>query len=306
MKFLVTGGSGFVGRHLVKYLKTSGHQVDAPSHSVFDLEHYNKRDSDYGYDKQYDYIIHLACHTKAGDWCLTHKAEQFEINQKINTNILEFWHYTQSQAKMIAMGTSCSYDPFLPLREDNYLVGYPDEGLSTYAYTKRMLLVGLKSYAEQYGLKYNYLIPSTIYGPYFEETDSHFIFDLIKKIYAGKIENKEVVLWGDGNQKRELIYVDDVVRTICDSMYLENKVMNLGYGREYPIKEYAKFICNYLQFDYHKIIFDTTKYVGVKSKLLDITNTEKLLPDYRFKLTGLPDGLNNTLNFYKDLKNVRT
>lgn len=302
MNILVTGGSGYLGKQLVSSLKNKGWRVDAPRRCVFDLSNYNKNLSQYGYDKKYDYIFHLACNTKAGDWCLHNKGEQWETNQDINTTILKYWKYMQPQAKMIAVGTSCSYDPTLPLVEDNYLRGYPDEGLSTYAFTKRMLLVGLKSFAEQYDLKYNYLIPSTIYGPGFNENDSHFIFDLIKKIYKGKHFNEPVELWGNGFQKRELVYIDDVVRIIIESLELENQIINIGSGKEYPIRVYADYICGIIKYDFNKIIFDTNKYTGVKSKCLDINKAELLIPGYKTKLTNFMHGLDNTIEYYSNLK----
>ena len=178
MKILVTGCSGFFGRHLVEILEAKGWELHFSNTQVGNLM-CDKNLHIYNSIK-FDYIFHLAAHTKAGDYCLHHKGEQFEINQRINSNILKYWNDHQRQAKMIAMGTSCSYSPELPLTEDNYLKGQPDEGLYTYAMTKRMLLVGLKSYAEQYGLKWLYFVPSTLYGPNFEENDNHFIFDFIK------------------------------------------------------------------------------------------------------------------------------
>jgi len=246
---------------------------------------------------KFDYIFHLAAHTKAGDYCLYHKAEQFEINQKINTNILKYWNDFQPQAKMVAMGTSCSYSPDLEMVEENYLLGQPDLGLYTYAMTKRMLLVGLQSYAEQYGLKYLYFVPSTLFGPDFDLEDSHFIFDLIKKIYAGKYHNEKVTLWGDGYQKRELIYVDDAINIILNSLDFENKVLNLGSGKEYSIREYAQIICDFFGYESSKIDYDITKYVGVKSKKLNIDKLNLIYDNF----TDFKVNLNKTVTYYKKM-----
>jgi GDP-L-fucose synthase len=314
MNAIITGYTGYLGKALTKFLEKQGWKVfginsrygNLWDHTPDELAGLCADDPYFVLPSEVDVIFHLAAYTKAGDWCLTHKAEQFEINQKINTNILDFWGCKCPQAKMIAMGTSCSYDPTLPLSEENYLKGCPDEGLSTYAYTKRMLLVGLKSYAEQYNLKYTYLIPSTIYGPGFVESDTHFIFDLIKKIYYAKNTGEEISLWGNGQQRRELIYIDDVIKSIYNLLHVDNKIFNIGYGYEYSIKEYARFICNQLDYDINKIVWDTTKYVGVQSKLLEIDNIKKEISDYKIGLTGLSDGLIKTIEYYKELKNVRT
>ena len=298
MKVLVTGISGFLGRHLRKELEERGWEIYISNTKVANvmddknLHVYN--------DVKFDYIFHLAAHTKAGDWCLYNKGSQFEINQRINSNILKYWNDHQPQAKMIAMGTSCSYAPDMIMSEENYLHGQPDEGLYTYAMTKRMLLVGLKSYAEQYGLKYMYYVPSTLYGTDFELDDSHFIFDLIKKIYSGKNNDTDVELWGDGYQKRELVYVNDAINIMLETLHLENKVLNLGTGVEHTIRDYAYRVSDIIGYDSAEIFYDITKYVGVRSKNIETDKLFKHLPDFKF--TPIDEALNNTIKYYKTKK----
>jgi len=298
-KVLVTGASGYLGRHIKEQIDSLGWEMFLSNTKTANLMD-DKNLHTYNHIK-FDYIFHLAAHTKAGDYCLYHKAEQFEINQRINTNILKYWYEHQPQAKMVAMGTSCSYAPDIPLTEENYLIGSPDEGLFTYAMTKRMLLVGLQAYAHQYGLKYMYYVPSTLYGPDFELTDSHFIFDLIKKIYQGKHKNVPVELWGNGHQKRELIYVKDAVEIMFNTLFLDNQILNLGTGQEYSIREYANRISETIGFDSSKIFYDETKYVGVKSKKL---STEKLLSfNKNLEFTNLSQGLKKTIEYYTKTQN---
>jgi len=299
MKVLITGLSGYFGGHIKKRLDELGWETYKSNTKVANLK-YDKNLHVYN-DVKFDYIFHLAAHTKAGDYCLYHKGEQFEINQIINTNILKYWREHQSQAKMIAMGTSCSYSPNIKMDEKNYMVGEPDEGLYTYAMTKRMLLVGLNSYAEQFGLGFGYYIPSTLYGEDFDLNDSHFIFDLITKIYRGKYYNEDVILWGNGYQKRELIYVKDAVNIILNTLDLRRKlVLNLGVGYEFTIREYANTISTIIGYDPNKIIYDESKYVGVKSKKLETDKLINLYPDVKF--TSLNDGLKETINYYIDKK----
>lgn len=296
MKVLVTGSSGFLGRHLLKKIESLGWEIHISNTKIANLSNLENL---FIYNQiKFDYIFHLAAHTKAGDYCLYHKGEQFEINQTINTNILKYWREYQSQAKMIAMGTSCSYSPELTLTEDNYLRGEPEKGLYTYAMTKRMLLIGLQSYAEQFGLKYLYYVPSTLYGPDFDVNDSHFIFDLIKKIYRGKHKGDEVVLWGDGNQRRELIFIDDVIEIIIKSLHLNNEILNLGTSLDYSIKEYASKICEIIGYDKESILYDETRYTGVRSKKLSIHKLQSLVQvDY----LKIEDGLDKTISYYRNI-----
>ena len=168
--------------------------------------------------------------------------------------------------------------------------------------TKRMLLVGLNSYAEQFGLAFSYYIPSTLYGEDFDLNDSHFIFDLVKKIYRGKHYGEDVVLWGDGYQKRELIYVKDAVDIILNTLDLDRKlVLNLGVGHEFTIREYANTISTIIEYDPTKIIYDESKYVGVRSKKIE---TDKLVSSYsEVKFTSLNEGLIKTIEYYINKQN---
>ena len=298
MRIFVTGASGFLGRHLCVALQSRGHSVVAPSSRECDL----LRDGCFGLWKgeRFDRVWHLAAWTQAGDFCLRHPGEQWVRNQKLNTNVLSWWAEEQPQAKLVSIGTSCSYAPGQPLREENYLEGQPIESLFTYGMTKRMLYVGLRSLEKQFGLKHLTVVPSTLYGPGYH-TDGrqlHFIFDLIRKILRGKSQGEPVVLWGDGYQRRELIHVDDFVRTalrLADAV--DNELVNIGAGGEHTIREFAELICRHVGFDPAKIQYDTSKYVGAKSKCLDIDKLKKLCPD--FAPTPLEKGLPAVIDWFK-------
>lgn len=290
-RVFVTGGGGFLGRHLVAALRSAGHDVTAPSSRECDL----LRDQAFSpwSDARFDRIYHLAAWTQAGDFCLKHPGEQWVRNQLINTRVLEWWSTAQPQAKLITVGTSCAYACDLPLSEEHYLDGQPIESLFTYAMTKRMMWVGQNSLAKQFGLKHLTVVPSTLYGPGYhaDGRQLHFIFDLVKKILRGHHEGEPVVLWGDGWQKRELIHVDDFVATmlrLADTV--DNDLVNIGGGEEYPIRTFAELICKEVGYDPAKIAYDTSRYVGAKSKCLQVDKLRRLLPDYapRPLAAGLP------------------
>lgn len=297
MIILVTGASGFLGTHLCRNLEKAGHAVVRLNSRNCDL---TRPDSLEAFnDRTYDQIFHLAAWTRAGDFCLYHPGEQWIINQKINTHVLSWWQQRQPQAKLICMGTSCAYAPELDLVEENYLVGAPIEGLFTYAMTKRMLYVGLLALQKQYGLKHLTLVPSTLYGPGYH-TDGrqmHFIFDLIRKIIRGKMHDEPVVLWGDGFQRRELVLVEDFV-TIALKLAgtCENDLINIGVGEECTIRHFAELICQRVGYDFEKIKFDTTQYVGARSKCLAIGKLKRQLPDVQF--APLEVGLEKTISWF--------
>ncbi|MBL7960062.1 NAD-dependent epimerase/dehydratase family protein [bacterium] len=298
MDILVTGSTGFLGTALCKQLDAAGHRVVKLNSRNCDL---TRQDSlpHFG-DRVYDLVFHLAAWTQAGDFAIHHPGEQWVINQQINTNVLTWWQKHQPQAKIVCMGTSCSYAPDTKLVEENYLVGTPIESLYTYAMTKRMLHVGLLSLNKQFGLKYMNFVPSTLYGTGYH-TDGrqmHFIFDLIRKILRGKKYQEPVMLWGDGYQSRELVFVDDFVKIMMELTHSkENMIVNIGAGEEFTIRHFAEIICSKVGYDFDKITFDTSRYVGAKSKCLDITRLKELLPN--MKLTGLDEGLDRTISWFE-------
>lgn len=299
-RLLVTGSSGFLGRFLVPELKKKNIVDALNSKNCNLLNDYSLKK----FDKfKYDEIYHLAAWTQAGDFCLRYPGDQWINNQKINTNILSWWKTSQPNAKLIFMGTSCSYPINVKLSEENYFKGEPIKSLYTYAMTKRMLHQGAKSLSLQYGLKWASYIPSTLYGPHYHHDgrQMHFIFDLIRKILDGKYKNKKVILWGDGNQKRELVYVDDFVKTMLrNNNKINNDFVNLGSGKEYKIKEFALMICKIVNYDFKKIEFDKSKYVGAKSKILKINKIKRIDKKYEKRMTPLSVGLTNTVKwFYK-------
>lgn len=277
IRAFVTGGGGFLGRTLVPLLKGRGYEVEAPSSRECDLTAEGSLDS---FSKPYDFIFHLAAWTQAGDFCLKHPGEQWLINQKINTLVLEWWQQKHPQAKAILLGTSCAYDPHLPLVEENYLKGEPISSLYTYAMTKRMLWIGAQSLKQQYGLQAVNLVPSTLCGSYYHEDgrQMHFIYDLARKILQAKQTGQPAVLWGDGHQRREVVAVGDFCRGMMQLIEKESvwgETFNLGAGLDYSIREFARALCQRVGLDSSQIRYDETQYTGAQSKCLVVDKVRK-------------------------------
>jgi GDP-L-fucose synthase len=297
MKIIVTGSSGFLGTALCKYLETHGHELTKLNSRNCDLRNADSL-SAFSSEK-FDLLFHLAAWTQAGDFCIKHPGEQWIINQQINTNVLAWWAEQQPQAKLVFMGTSCVYSPNSELRETDYMLGEPIDSLYTYAMTKRMLYQGASALSKQFGLRYLCAVPSTLYGTGYH-TDGrqmHFIFDLIRKIIRGKEYGEPVVLWGDGYQKRELVLVDDFVRILWElTKKFDNEIFNIGAGEEYSIRDFAEIICKVVGYSAENIQYDTSRYVGAKSKCLNIQKIKEAFPNYH--LQPMEVGLKKTIDWF--------
>jgi GDP-L-fucose synthase len=298
-RILVTGGTGFLGTHLCDRLRRRGDDPVAIGSKDCDLTRQGALDA--LPTQRWDVVYHLAAWTQAGDFCLRHPGEQWIINQQINTNVLEWWARAQPQAKLVFMGTSCAYAPELPMVEANYMAGEPIDSLYTYAMTKRMLLQGARALQRQFGLRWLCLVPSTLYGPRYhvDGRQMHFIFDLVRKILRGKELGEPVVLWGDGHQRRELVYIDDFVDAMLAlAPRVDNELVNLGAGEEHSIRQFVDEICALVGYDSSLVQYDTSRYVGARSKCLDISKALSLHPGYL--RTGLPQGLARTIAWFRE------
>jgi GDP-L-fucose synthase len=283
-KILITGGTGFVGRALVPALK-----------SEYDVEVASSQDMKsklFDCGQNYDYIIHMAVKTAAGGYCQNHSGEQFLVNTDINNAFFQGWKNCFPNAKVITFGSSCGYDANVEKTEFNYLKGEVEPGYEVYGNIKRNLLIGCRAMNDEYGMQYTYLIPSTLYGPNYELDDRHFIFDLIRKIVDAKQNGGEVVLWGDGYQRRELIYIDDAVKIIKQALTWTPQICNLSSGQDYSIRDYAQTICDIVGYDFNSIKFDTNQFVGsISKKMINTCLTH-------FQFTPLEEGLRKTIEYY--------
>jgi GDP-L-fucose synthase len=134
----------------------------------------------------------------------------------------------------------------------------------------------------QHGLRWLYLVPSTVYGPGYhtDGRDLHFVYDLARKIVRGKRFGDDVVLWGDGSQRRELVHVDEVVHAVTALPEVaQGEVVNLGAGEDHSISEIASLLCEIADYPIEQVRFDPDRFVGARDKVLSTTRLDMLLPD---------------------------
>ena len=296
-KIIVSGSSGFLGRILVKKIKSLNYDVVSLT-SKNDLT--EKKSLDQFNSIKFDYFFHLATFSQAGDFGFYNSGDLWIINQQINSNVLNWCAKHQRNIKIISIGSSCAYEASsYAHKEINYLKGIPEKEVFYYGMTKRMLHIGEKSIYDQYGIPYLTLIPATLYGPgyiNYRSNKTHFIFDIIKKIIDYKIYKNEIVLWGNGFQKREVIYNEDFANAIILLFEnINNEIINISTGKDYSMSEFSELICNIININKKIIRYDESKYVGVKRKILDNRKMLNILP--KFKLTPIREGLEKTIKW---------
>jgi GDP-L-fucose synthase len=210
---LITGGTGFVGRHLAKELRRRGIEHAALSQRDYDLTRPEQAEAALAAHAQCNVIVHLASYQAAGEFPAKHPGEQFHINTLIHANLLEAWRRHMPHAKLLAVGCSCAYPSGAEVLSEDRLLDGPIHGsVYSFAHTKRSLYVGLRAYNDQYGLDGSYVIPATLYGEDddFAPETSHVCGALVARFVRAVRESwPEVEIWGDGTQKREFMDVKD-------------------------------------------------------------------------------------------------
>jgi nucleoside-diphosphate-sugar epimerase len=307
MNILITGGSGFLGRHIVQYAKEAGYNVFSPRSYELNLE---KMDGISQYLKslleeveKIDVIIHSAAYYGGIGICQEEPATIFHKNSQMAINIFKVAKDCGVK-KIIPIGSACAYPGYLEgdLKEENFWDGKLHDTVEAYGITKKFQLVAQRAYYKQDGIESIHLILTNLYGPHdvFTEYRSHVVSALIKKFSDAK---DKVTLWGDGTPVREFLYVKDAAEAVVKAIALEHDIqpVNIGTGVGTTIKELAESIKQFTRFE-GVIEWDTTKPKGAMRKVLDITRMKTKLqwsPRY-----SLQDGLLETIDWY--LKNKET
>jgi GDP-L-fucose synthase len=211
----------------------------------------------------------------------------------------------QGVPKLVCIGTVCGYPKFtpVPFREEDLWNGYPEETNAPYGLAKKMLLVQLQAYREEYGFNGIFLLPVNLYGPgdKFDLASSHVIPAMIRKcIEARRQGARRVVAWGSGNASREFLYVADAAEGIllAAEHYNRAEPINLGSGEEITIRELVGLIQELTRFR-GEIEWDTSKPDGQPRRRLDISRAER---EFGFRArTNLRDGLQRSVDWYESL-----
>jgi UDP-glucose 4-epimerase len=328
---LITGGAGFIGSALTDSLISSGSITtiadNLSSGSIQNIYRIWKKNglaykkTSYGYRadnghkflfvnleeqseakkalKNQEIIFHLAATIGGRGYIDTHQAdccESFAINQ----NIIKA-AFSNTVDRLFFASSACVYPQDLQnkyrstylLKEEDAIKNNWANADREYGWAKLMGEITLQAYHKQYHLKGSITRYVTAYGPW--ENDTHAIIALIRRA----VEKQDpYLIWGSGKQDRDFTYIDDIVSgTLAACEKITNcEAVNLGTAKRYTLVEVVKTIFKILDWQPEKLIFDTSKPEGVKTRALSIIKAKRVLQwEPRIKLA---EGLQKTIEWF--------
>ena len=303
---MVTGGAGFLGRHVVRQLEERGARVFAPRSSAYDLRQRDQIRAALGAGAP-EIVVHLAAVVGGIGANRANPGRFFYENAIMGIELMEQCRVA-GVAKFVGVGTVCAYPKYapLPFREDDLWNGYPEETNAPYGLAKKMLLVQAQAYRDQYGFNAITLLPVNLYGPgdNFDPESSHVIPALVRKIVEAKRHgDAHIDAWGTGRASREFLYVEDAARGIvlATERFDGAAPVNLGAGQEITIAELAKTIARQCGFE-GEIRWDASQPDGQPRRMLGITRARDLC-GFEAR-TGFEDGLRRTIDWHSDITAV--
>lgn len=293
----ITGGGGFVGRHLVSALQTLGCNPIVIRSIEYDLRVQQSVELMYYDIGTIDVLFHLAANVGGIGANQAHPADMYSDNVRMDTLLIE--HAARNNVGcFVGMGSVCAYPKYapIPFKETSLWDGYPEETNAAYGMAKRGMLTALMAYGAQYGLNWRYALSTNLYGPGDNYTESgHVIAHLIKRFSEAMKDDASVSLWGTGTPTRDFLYVDDVVRGLLEiAEHGTCEPVNLGSGIEVSIADLAGQVA--WEYGYDKpITWDASKPDGQPRRVLDISRVEAL--GWRSTIS-LSDGIHRVADDY--------
>jgi GDP-L-fucose synthase len=307
MNFLVTGGTGLLGREIFQS------DTSAVCLGTKDCNLLSLRSEDSFKNKilklkesgaKIDAVIHCAARVgglKANTDCV---ADFFDDNVRMNMNVINACK--EEKLKLVSVLSTCIYPDSsyatYPLTEDQLHLGPPHFSNFGYAHAKRMLEVQSRAYRQQHHCNFISVIPNNLYGPNdnYDLDSGHVVPSLIRKFYEAKIHKLSYVeIWGSGKPIREFTFARDAARIILwlAENYSGEEPVNIGNPDSISIAELARIISE--EIDYKgDHVFDVNKPDGQFQKP---TSNKKLRSlGWNGTYTPLRDGLRETIKSFID------
>lgn len=299
---MITGGSGFLGSHLVDELHELSPDVEVfvPRSEEYDLRTKPAIRRAFE-DSGADVLVHLAATAEGVGGLEETPGEHFYNNAVMGIQLLEEARQAGVEAATI-VGTALSYpaDATVPYHESELFDGYPDETGAPYGIAKRALVAQARAYRRQWEFDSNHIILTNLYGPrddFDPETAGVLPANIRKCVRARDRNDPSITAWGSGTPTRDFLYVRDAARGILEVTEAEatGLPVNLGSGKETSIQDLLEAIAAETRFE-GDIQWDSSKPEGQERQLLDISRAEQRF-GWRPE-TDLAAGLRQTVEWY--------
>tara|TARA_A100000164_G_C21896699_1_gene768307 strand:+ start:725 stop:1669 length:945 start_codon:yes stop_codon:yes gene_type:complete len=302
-KIFLAGHKGMVGNAILNELnKAEDSSVITAEKRSLDLRNQSEVINFFG-NNEFDEVYLSAARVGGILANSTFPAEFIYDNLMIQTNIIQAC-YENKISKLLFLGSSCIYprDCNQPMKEEYLLDGHLEKTNEPYAIAKIAGIKTCEAYNKQYGTNFFSIMPTNLYGPgdNFNLKDSHVVPGLIKKLHLAKVDKlDEVVVWGTGNPKRELMHVEDLAKACIFLMNHPTQpnlstLINVGSGIETTIYDLAYLIKEIIKYD-GELKFDVSMPDGTPRKLLDSSKILSL--GWKARIT-LKDGIESTYNWF--------
>jgi GDP-L-fucose synthase len=317
-RVIVTGGAGFLGRHIIQGLHARGvpdHHIFIPRKRDYDLTeqddcHRLYREA-FGPDKA-TMVIHLAAEVGGIGANRANPGRYFYANMAMALHLIEQARLdglVERGGKFVQTGTICAYPNLtpVPFKEANLWNGYPEVTNAPYGVAKKAAWQMLDAYKLQYGMQGVYVLPVNLYGPHdnFDLFSSHVIPALIRKCIEAKESGADhIEVWGTGSASREFLYVEDCaegILTAAEKMS-DPEPINLGTNMEITIRDLVHLIARLTGFAdestiEQRIRWDATKPDGQPRRCLDVTRAKERI-GWQAKV-GFEEGLKRTIAWFE-------
>ena len=303
MKIFLTGGTGMVGRSVLEHSESDRHVFIAPTSQELNLLDREAVRASILREMP-DLIIHSGGLVGGIQANIESPVDFLMKNTDMGLNVI-FSAASVGIKNLINLGSSCMYprEANNPLSESLILQGELEPTNEGYALAK-IVTTRLCEYIvrEDSSKNYKTLIPCNLYGRHdkYGETNSHLIPAVIRKIHEAKVAGNEIVtIWGDGSARREFMNTGDLSDFIYFAIDRLNEIpqnLNIGLGHDYSIAEYYRAVASVVGYE-GSFEYDLNKPVGMRQKLVDISQLEALGWTYK---TELIDGITQAYEFYKE------